>query len=124
LLPSEEESKLAEFETAIAATTEDGDRERSRLCAKWALGVADRSAHSHVGGLVKELREARTLEKDAIFGAEFGTLKIGGVESREDARLEWVDDAVTVAEAEAKHSGWVAVPWQELLKELLVVTAT
>jgi hypothetical protein len=41
----------------------------------------------------------------------------------QDAEIQWVDDAVAIAKAEADRSGWDAVPWEELLTEMLAVAA-
>ena len=40
--------------------------------------MAERSSSSHLSHFVKNLEEIRKLEKDAVFGAEFGMMKVGG----------------------------------------------
>jgi hypothetical protein len=47
--------------------------------------------------------------------------RVDGVGPGQDAEIQWVDDAVTVAKAEAERSGWESVPWEELLNEMLAV---
>ena len=37
--------------------------------------------------------------------------------------IQWVDDTIAVAEAEAERSGWAAVPWEELLQQMLAVAS-
>jgi hypothetical protein len=38
-----------------------------------------------------------------------------------DVEIEWVDDAVAVANEVAKKSGWSSVPWEQLLEELIAM---
>src|ERR1700721_1303714 len=47
--PESERTKIAAHEDAIAKTTSDGDPHRARLCAKWAINMADDrdSKHPH-----------------------------------------------------------------------------
>jgi len=121
-LPQTEKERLARYSEEIAKTTHHGDFRRAWHCAEWALHMAEGPSSSHLDHLVKDLKELRKLEKDSVFGAEFGLHKDGGkFAPGEDAEIQWVDDAVAVAKAEAERSGWDAVPWEKLLGELLAI---
>ncbi|MGO8861652.1 MAG: hypothetical protein ACLQRH_12925 [Acidimicrobiales bacterium] len=121
-LPAEEKEKLARYSDAIAKTTHHGDFRRAWHCAEWAIRMAEGPSSSHLGHIVKDLKELRKLEKDSVFGADFGLRKDGGMFAPgEDAELQWVDDTVAVARARAERSGWEAVPWEDLLAELLAI---
>ena len=123
-LPEAEKKMLATYAGVVAKTTHHGDFRRAWHCADWAIRLAERSADPQHGHLVKGLKERHTLWKDTIFGAEFGAMVRDGIGPGEDAEIQWVDDAVAVAKAEAASSGWEAVPWETLLKELLAVAPT
>ena len=75
----------------------------------------------HLSHLVKDLKEVHSLWKDTVFGADFGVMVKDGVGPGQDVEIQWVDDTVAVAAAEAERSGWAAVPWEELLQQMLAV---
>jgi hypothetical protein len=54
---------------------------RARKCAEWAVQLAERTSHSRLGHFGKHLEEIRKLEKDSIFGAEFGSF--------ENVEIQW-----------------------------------
>jgi hypothetical protein len=112
-LPAADKKKLDNYAQAVVKTTHHGDLKRARLCAEWAVQMAERSSNSNLSHFVKRLEEIRKLEKDSIFGAEFG--------AGEDVEIQWVDDAVAIAKSEGERAGWNAVPWEDLLKEMLAV---
>jgi len=125
-LPATEKETLATYAEAIAKTTHHGDLRRAWHCAEWAIQLSERPSSSHLGHLVKDLKELRKLEKDSYFGAEYGIMSSvkrvgGGIGPGEDVEIQWVDDTVAVAKAEAARSGWESVPWEDLLKEMLSV---
>jgi hypothetical protein len=122
-LPEDGKARMAGYADRIAATTHHGDFRRAWHCADWAIRVAEASPGSTHGHLVTGLKERHTLWKDMIFGAEFGMRRVDGVGPGQDAEIQWVDDAVAVAKAEADRSGWEAVPWEELLDQMLAVGA-
>jgi hypothetical protein len=122
-LPAPEKAKLGTYAAAVTNTTHHGDFRRAWHCAEWAVQMAERSSDSHSGHLVKHLEEIRKLQKDTIFGAEFGIATVDGVGPGEDAEIQWVDDAVAVAKSEGNRVGWDSVPWEDLLKEMLAVVA-
>jgi|ERR1035441_367815 hypothetical protein len=121
-LPEEAKAKLATYEDSIAKTTHHGDFRRAWHSADWAVTMAQRSSDSHVRHLVASLKEKHELWKDTIFGAEFGAIPGDGIGPGQDAEIQWVDDAVAVAKAEAERTGWDSVPWEDLLKEMLSVS--
>jgi hypothetical protein len=112
-LPAADKKKLDGYAEEVAKTTHHGDLKRARQCAEWAVQMAERSSNSHLGHLVKHLEELRKLEKDSIFGAEFG--------KGEYVEIQWVDDAVRIAKSEGERVGWNSVPWEDLLKDMLAV---
>ena len=120
ILPAAEVEKLKRYDDAVASTTHHGDLRRAWHCAEWSINLAEQHSTSHLDHLVKHLKEFRKLEKDSFFGAEFGVMnpKVG---PGEDVEIQWVDDTIAVAKADAEQSGWDAVPWEDLLKELLAI---
>jgi hypothetical protein len=123
ILPAAEKEKLANYAPSVAKTTHHGDLKRARQSAEWAVQMAERSSDSRLSHFVKHLEEIRKLEKDSVFGAEFGVMRVSGtgVGSGEDVEIQWVDDAVAIAKAEGQRAGWDSVPWEDLLKEMLSV---
>jgi hypothetical protein len=120
-LPENEKAKLAAYEGQVTLTTHHGDFRRAWHAADWAIRLAEASSGSRHSHLVKGLKETHLLWKDTIFGAEFGVKVVDKVGPGQDAEIQWVDDAVTVAKDEADRSGWESVPWEDLLKEMLAV---
>jgi hypothetical protein len=125
IVPTAEKEKLAKYAPSIAKTTHHGDLKRARQSAEWAVQMAERSSDSRLSHFVKHLEEIRKLEKDSVFGAEFGVMRVSGtgVGPGEDIEIQWVDDAVAIAKAEGQRTGWDSVPWEDLLKEMLAVAA-
>jgi hypothetical protein len=123
ILPAAEKEKLATYAPAVAKTTHHGDLKRARQCAEWAVQMAERSSDSRLNHFVKHLEELRKLEKDSVFGAEFGVMRVSGtgIGPGEDIEIQWVDDAVAIAKTEGQRAGWNSVPWEDLLKEMLGV---
>ena len=119
-----DQPRLERYEDAASKTTHHGDFRRAWHCADWAITMAERSSDSHVGRLGAALKEKHQLWKDTIFGAEFGAMPGDGIGPGQDAEIQWVDDAIAVATAEADRVGWPAVPWEELLKTMLAVPST
>ena len=123
ILPAAEKEKLATYAPAVAKTTHHGDLKRARQSAEWAVQMAERSSDSRLNHFVKHLEELRKLEKDSVFGAEFGVMRVSGtgIGPGEDIEIQWVDDAVAIAKTEGQRAGWNSVPWEDLLKEMLGV---
>ena len=123
ILPAAEKEKLANYALSAAKTTHHGDLKRARQSAEWAVQMAERSSDSRLSHFVKHLEEIRKLEKDSVFGAEFGAMRVSGtgIGPGEDIEIQWVDDAVAIARTEGQRAGWDSVPWEDLLKEMLGV---
>lgn len=123
ILPAAEKEKLATYAPAVAKTTHHGDLKRARQSAEWAVQMAECSSDSRLNHFVKHLEELRKLEKDSVFGAEFGVMRVSGtgIGPGEDIEIQWVDDAVAIAKTEGQRAGWDSVPWEDLLKEMLGV---
>jgi len=130
--PDSEKDKLAEHEEEIAKTTSDGDPHRARLCAKWAIRLANDKNQAHPRW--EQLKERHQMWKDEWFAFEFGVAdafpgsgtyhKVGKAEPREDVRIEWVENAVAVAKRLGEEDGWENSPWEGLLTDLIHYTKT
>jgi hypothetical protein len=125
--PEAEKIKLAAYNDAIATTTSQGDHHRARLCARWAITMADDENRTHPRW--EQLKERHQMWKDEFFGLEFGLADatpfsgthglVGKAEPLEDVRIQWVNNAVAVAERLGDDDGWDHSPWQALLQELI-----
>jgi hypothetical protein len=125
--PEAEKAKLAAYGDAIATTTSQGDHHRARLCARWAITMAADKNQTHPRW--EQLKERHQMWKDEFFGLEFGVADatpssgthrlVGKAEPLEDVRIQWVDNAVAVAERLGEDDGWEHSPWQALLQELI-----
>jgi hypothetical protein len=125
--PDSEKEKLAAHETEIAATTSDGDPHRARLCAKWAIRMANDKNQKHPRW--EQLKERHQMWKDEWFAFDFGLGDalpgsgshhiVGKAEPVEDVRIEWVENAVAVAKRLGEEDGRGHSPWEELLTELI-----
>jgi len=128
--PAAEGSKIASYREAIAKTTSDEDHHRARLCAKWAIKMANgkNSQHPHWA----RLKERHQIWKDEAFAFEFGVADaipgsgtggvVGKAEPLEDVRIEWVENAVAVAKKLGEEDGWENSPWETLLTEMMEYT--
>jgi hypothetical protein len=121
VLPDAEKETLAAYGEQVAKTTHHGDFRRAWHAANWAIQLAERPSPSHLAHLVTDLKETYKLWQDTVFGADFGIARKDGVGPGQDVEIQWVDDALAVAKAEADRSGWASVPWEELLNEMLSV---
>jgi hypothetical protein len=121
VLPDPDREKLTAYAEQVAKTTHHGDFRRAWHAANWAIQLAERPSDSHLGHLVKDLKETYKLWQDTVFGADFGIARKDGVGPGQDVEIQWVDDALAVAKAEGERSGWTSVPWEDLLKEMLSV---
>jgi hypothetical protein len=125
--PDAERAKLATYDDAIAKTTSQADHHRARLCARWAIKMADDKNQNHPRW--EQLKERHQMWKDEFFGLEFGVADatpfsgthglVGKAEPLEDVRIQWVDNAVAIAERLGEDDGWQNSPWQALLEELI-----
>jgi hypothetical protein len=125
--PESEKNKLASHGEEIAKTTSDGDPHRARLCARWAIKMADDKNQKHPRW--EQLKERHQLWKDEWFAIDFGLGDalpgsgshhvVGKAEPLEDVRIEWVENAVAVAKRLGEEDGWENSPWEELLEVLI-----
>lgn len=119
VLPDDEYAKLTAHDAEIANTTSHGDFHRCFRCAEWAVDLAAKPEHSHLGGLVERLRAVVHEMRDTTWAAEFGIRGPGRTVT--DVELSWVDEAIAAAKAAAEKSGWGAVPWEQLLVDLIAI---
>jgi hypothetical protein len=135
ILPEEQRQKLDAYTDQAEAATPKGDFHRARYCLHWAVKTAESPEHSHLSGLATRLKEAHKAWKDIWLGTEFGTqVEVGkGAASQEikgeqkigpgeDVELLWVEEATDVAKSAAEKSGWDAVPWEQLVQEVLRIS--
>jgi hypothetical protein len=125
--PEGEKKKVAAHEDAIAKTTSEGDHHRARLCARWAIKMADDKNSKHPRW--EQLKERHQIWKDEVFGLEFGIADavpgsgtdrvVGKAEPLEDVRIQWVENAVAIARRLGEDDGWENSPWEALLTELI-----
>jgi hypothetical protein len=125
--PDSETEKLATHAAEIAATTSDADPHRARLCAKWAIRMANDKNQKHPRW--EQLKERHQMWKDEWFAVDFGLADalpgsgthhlVGRAEPLEDVRIEWVENAVAVAKRLGEEDGWENSPWEGLLTELI-----
>jgi len=125
--PESESQKVAAHEDAIANTTSEGDRHRARLCARWAIKMADDRSSQHPRW--EQLKERHQMWKDEWFAFDFGLADatplsgthhvVGKPEPLEDVRIEWVENAVAVAKKLGEEDGWENSPWEDLLNDLI-----
>jgi hypothetical protein len=119
ILPEADRARLARYAPEVRATTRHGDLRRAYRCAEWAVRVAGGGSEPHHGRLIGRLRERLDIGRDSLFGAHFGVAVGDGVGPGTDVEIQWVEAAVTVAAAEAEQSGWDAVPWEDLVRQVL-----
>jgi hypothetical protein len=122
--PTAERLKLDRFDDAIASTTSRPDAHRARRCAEWAIELANDKKQSHPRW--KELKELHQEWKGTWFGLEMGGVTPQGATftPREDVHIQWVENAVTVAEKIGTEDGWGNAPWEALLDELIAMDRT
>jgi len=119
VLPEPEYEKLVLHDAQIAKTTSRGDFHRCFRCAEWVVELTSAPEHSHLRHLGRELEAVVHELHDTDWAVEFGAATPGRIIT--DVELTWVDDAVKAATAAAEVSGWGAVPWEQLLIELIAI---
>jgi len=128
-MPAQEQEKLEPFKAlaAQAGSDETAEWHRAFKCAKWAERIVAVPEHNLLVTVAEKAVEI-VKEVEATVGAEIGDLlevpfaAIGHpVSPRFEAEITWVYEAVHVAERVAADAGWAAVPWQELVTEMLSV---
>jgi hypothetical protein len=128
-LPESELPKLVPYERQATQVGSDpiAERHRAFACARWTERIVALPAHRHLGA---EARKAVQIVKEVADTAGWEMINLErlprgiGVSPRFEAELTWVTEAVHVAEQVAAKVGWPAVPWEELLQEVLKVSPT
>lgn len=119
VLPEAEYAKLTRHDQDIAATTSAGDFHRCLHCARWAVAVADHAGHG-ASGVVQGLKAVVEEMRDTWQGVRFGSI-VRDSPVVTDVEVKWVDDAVRTAVEVADKHGWDAVPWEQLIDELVTI---
>lgn len=119
VLPEAEYAKLTRHDQEIAGTTSVGDFHRCLHCARWAVAVADGADHG-ASGVVQGLKAVVEELHDTWQGVRFGSI-VAGSPVVTDVEIKWVDDAVRTAVEVAEKKGWDAVPWEQLIEELVAI---
>jgi hypothetical protein len=135
ILPEDQRETLDGYTKQAEATKSRGDFQRAKYCLRWAIEVAENPRHSHLSHMTVHIKERHKAWQDIWLGAEFGSMvEVGRGEPAqeikgdqkigpgEDIELLWVEEATDVAKAAAEKSGWDAVPWEELLQEVINIT--
>jgi hypothetical protein len=119
VLPESVLPRLNAHDQEIARTSGHHDLHRCFRCAEWAVDLLSARERSHLRHLVHRLEEVVYEAYNGDWAVEFGLFVSHAPVL--DIELSWVDDAVTAAAAVADKVGWDAVPWEELLVELIAM---
>lgn len=119
VLPDAEHAKLTAHEAAVAATTDTADFHRCLHCARWAVSLADVPEHG-LSGRLQQLRKVLAEAHETWTGVRFGSI-VAHSPVVTDVEVQWVDEAVRTAAAVAEQAGWDAVPWEQLLDDLVAM---
>jgi hypothetical protein len=127
VMPEAEQAKLGPYSERAAHAGSDKTAEwhRAYKCAKWAEQIVSVPAHHHLVAEIERALEA-VKEVEETIGGELGDvlevpLRIA-VSPKFEAEITWVYEAVHVAEKVANKVGWEAVPWEQLLDEVLQIS--
>jgi hypothetical protein len=127
VMPEDQQAKLAPYaeRAARAGSNKTAEWHRAYKCAKWAEQIVSLPAHNHLVAESKKALEA-IKEIEETVGSEIGDLlelPLGiSVSPEFEAEITWVYEAVHVAEKVANKVGWDAVPWEQLVEDVLSVT--
>ena len=119
-LPETALARLNAHDPEVAATTSHHDFHRCLRCAEWAVDLLSPPEHSHLRHLVHRLEQVVHETAHGEWAMKFG-MDVPQAAPVLDVELTWVDDAVGAAKALADKSGWDAVPWEDLLVELIAM---
>lgn len=119
VLPPSAYQELEGRDAAVAATTSHHDFHRCLHCARWAVEVADQ-AGTGLSGKLQELKTMVGELHDAWSAVRFGSI-VAGSGMVTDVELGWVDEALRTARSVAEHKGWDAVPWAQLVDDLIAM---
>ena len=91
------------------------------IAALWAIRTAGDRELSHPEW--QRIKETHEVWKNAWFGVEFGrmTKTAGRRQPIEDVEIEWVEDAIRVANLVGSAIGWEHARWDQLLAELIAM---
>lgn len=119
--PASEVAKVEAYEAKIAATTSAEDGRRARHCAHWAIELAGPKELGHPEW--RRIKETHEVWKDMWFGVQYAAMgdDVGRPAPIGDVEVEWVEDAVRVAEVVGTSVGWDEAPWEQLLAELIAM---
>lgn len=120
-LPSTQSEKLKAHRAAIEQTTSHHDGQRARRCAVWAIEVAGDRDLPHPRW--HEIKEAHAIWRDMFWGTEYAamTQDPGSVTPLKNIEIEWVEDAIEVAQLVGEAVGWEHAKWESLLIELIAM---
>lgn len=124
LMPSSEQAKLHRYEAKAAHLRQDRELEwkRAHKCAQWAVKIAEVPAHNEIAFEIDKSREIVKEVEKSIGGEliEIASIPRGiSISAKMDVELTWVFEAVHAAQRAAEKLGWDAVPWQELIEDVL-----
>lgn len=126
VLPAEQQGALAGFiaEARDRKATDAAEWHRAFACADWAARVVSLPERNHLAGrarraleVVKEATQAVRSQYENLLQVPVGQQTSPSYE----VEITWVYEAIHVAEDVAAEVGWDAVPWQELVRDVLAV---
>jgi len=128
-LPPDRRADLVSY--LQAAATLDGsealERQRGKLCDRWAVAAVAAGHDSEVGRLAaRVMEEAKEVEEkiDAfLVDLEYDLLRRWGTPRGFHRELNQSFEALREANKLASRVGWDAVPWRALLDDLVTATA-
>jgi hypothetical protein len=117
VFPPEQAAKVHPHQGAISKCTEHHDHRRSHRCAVWAIDLVEAQKAPHPEW--EKIKEEHKFWEDAWAGVEWPLLMGMQISPKDGIRTEWAQETVDVANRVAAVAGWDAVPWEQLLVELI-----
>jgi hypothetical protein len=123
VFPAEQSAKVRPHLSDISKCTERHDHRRSHRCAVWAIDLVKAQKAPHPEW--EKIKEEHKFWDDAWAGVEWFASPVipepalMEISPMHAIRTEWAQETVDVALRVANVSGWDAVPWEELLIELI-----
>lgn len=123
VFPGDQAAKLSSHEADLAKCTAHHDHKRGRRCAVWAVDLVKAQPDDHPEW--EKIKEEHKFWDDAWAGVEwFESPALPGVPHMHTTpgkavEVEWAQETIDIAKRVASVSGWDAVPWEQLLVELI-----
>jgi hypothetical protein len=125
-LPESAWAQLGAYEPRASqlSTTNAAEWQRAYRCAQWAADTVSLPEHDAVRGKARKALEV-VKEVTQALRSQYENLLQVAVHQQTSAAYEveitWVYEAVDVASEVAAKVGWEAVPWTQLVEDVLAV---